>query len=124
MRIVWQISVSIGCLGLAGCQADPPGLPDVAVVVLDTLRVDRTTLADPSRDTMPFLAEWAAESVQFEDAYSTSSWTAPAVASLFTGVYPNQHGVDVGPVEPLSLKGPLCSGRAKVGTLRQWPESG
>jgi arylsulfatase A-like enzyme len=29
----------------------------------------------------------------FEHAYSTSSWTAPATASLFTGLYPVQHAV-------------------------------
>jgi len=84
------------CLTLAACSSSEPGRPDVVLIVLDTLRVDRTSLVDESLDTMPFLAEWARGAVQFEDASSTSSWTAPAVASLFTGVYPNQHGVDVG----------------------------
>ena len=86
---------ALGWLFLA-CDPGTPKMPDVVVIVLDTLRVDRTTLADPSLDTMPFLANWAEGAVRFEDASSTSSWTAPAVGSLFTGVYPNQHGVDVG----------------------------
>lgn len=81
---------------LAGCGAAGSGAPDVVVVVLDTLRIDRTTVFDPARDTTPFLAELAERSVVFDDAWSTSSWTAPAVASLFTGLYPSQHGVDVG----------------------------
>lgn len=70
--------------------------PDIVVVVLDTLRIDRTSVFAPERDTTPFLAELAAASVVFENAWSTSSWTAPATASLFTGLYPEQHGVDVG----------------------------
>ena len=32
----------------------------------------------------------------FEHTWATSSWTAPATASVFTGVYPDQHGVQVG----------------------------
>ena len=81
---------------LAGCGTAGSKPPDVVVVVLDTLRIDRTTVFDPARDTTPFLAGLAARSVVFDDAWSTSSWTAPAVASLFTGLYPSQHGVDVG----------------------------
>jgi len=35
----------------------------------------------------------AASGVVFTNAYSTSSWTNPAVASLFTSRYPSQHQV-------------------------------
>lgn len=44
----------------------------------------------------PFLEELATKSVVFRHAHSTSSWTAPAVASLFTSLYPAQHGVRTG----------------------------
>jgi arylsulfatase A-like enzyme len=82
-------------LALLGCSTGGAA-PDVIVIVLDTLRTDRTTVFDAARDTTPFLAELAARSVVFENAWSTSSWTAPAVASIFTGTYPSQHGVDIG----------------------------
>ena len=83
---------AVGC----GSAATNARRPDVIVVVLDTIRVDRTSVFDRARETTPFLAEFADGSVVFDNAWSTSSWTAPAVASLFTGVYPSQHGVDVG----------------------------
>jgi arylsulfatase A-like enzyme len=55
----------------------------VALVVLDTLRKDAF---DSHFDWLP--------GVRFENAWSTSHWTAPAHASLFTGLYPEEHGVN------------------------------
>ncbi|MFC7081415.1 sulfatase-like hydrolase/transferase [Halorussus caseinilyticus] len=56
--------------------------PNVAVVVLDTLR------ADAFEDEFDWLS-----GVRFADAYSTSHWTVPAHASLFTGRYASEVGV-------------------------------
>jgi arylsulfatase A-like enzyme len=85
------------CGGATGCDRSPaPTRPDVLVVVVDTLRADRLPFYGYEADTAPFLTAWAARSVVFERAWSTSSWTAPAAASLFTGVYPDQHGVHLG----------------------------
>ena len=67
--------------------------PNVVVVLLDTLRPDYLGFMGNAYETAPFLAELAAKSAVFEKALSTSSWTAPSVASLFTGVYPPQHTV-------------------------------
>jgi arylsulfatase A-like enzyme len=66
------------------------------VVLVDTLRADRLPFHGYEFDTAPFLASWAARSVVFERAWATSSWTAPATASVFTGVYPDQHGIVIG----------------------------
>src|SRR5690606_26353830 len=49
-----------------------------------------------SVDTAPFLTELAEKSIVFENAFSASSTTAPAMASIFTSVYPSQHGVVMG----------------------------
>ena len=59
--------------GLAAGCAEPERAPDVLVVVLDTVRIDRTSVFDPSRDTMPFLAEFAKRSAVFSNAWATSS---------------------------------------------------
>ena len=67
--------------------------PDIVLVVLDTTRRDRTSLHGYERPTTPGLEQLAGESTVFERAYSTSSWTAPAHASLFTGLWPASHGV-------------------------------
>jgi arylsulfatase len=56
--------------------------PNVAIVVLDTLR----------RDTFERYFEWV-PGISFENAYSTSHWTIPAHASLLTGRYASEVGV-------------------------------
>jgi len=94
-----SVAVSLAALvcGVAwGCDRPAPDRPNVLVVVVDTLRADRLPFYGCDENTAPFLEEWAARSVVFERAWSTSSWTAPASASLFTGVYPLQHGVHLG----------------------------
>ena len=70
--------------------------PNVVVVVLDTVRASYLDLYGYSRETAPFLAELAETSAVFERAFSTSSWTAPSTASIFTGRYPWRHGIVTG----------------------------
>ena len=57
-------------------------MTNVAVVVLDTVRADAF---DEHFDWLP--------GVHFDRAYSTSHWTVPAHASLFTGRYASTVGV-------------------------------
>ncbi len=92
-----QAALFLSALLLAGCGAGQErARPNVLVVLVDTLRADRLPFYGYAADTAPFLTSWAQRSVVFERAWATSSWTAPATASVFTGVYPNQHGVVVG----------------------------
>ncbi len=98
MRLVCGGSVALLAIALAaivsGCfsRRAPEG-PNVLLVVLDTARRDRFSLYGYERETTPHLEELAASSTVYEKAYSTSSWTAPSHASLFTGLYPYAHRV-------------------------------
>jgi arylsulfatase A-like enzyme len=76
---------------LLGCSK-PPQPPDVVMVVMDTVRRDRLPIHGYGRDTAPHLTSLAAEAVVYPQAWSVSGWTAPAHASLFTGLYPVAHG--------------------------------
>jgi arylsulfatase A-like enzyme len=67
-------------------------LPSVLLVTLDTTRVDHLSCYGYERETTPNLDRLARQSVRFTRAWSTSSWTLPAHASLFTGLYPGAHG--------------------------------
>ena len=69
---------------------------NVVLIVIDTLRADHLALYDYPLNPAPFLNRIAEKSLVFENAYTTSSWTAPATASLFTSLYPFQHGVYTG----------------------------
>lgn len=91
------LSVLVAC----GGPGDPgPAAPaagrDVVVVVIDTLRADRLPTYGYERDTAPFLAELATRGVVFDAAYGASTWTAPSTASLFTSLWPRDHGVLTG----------------------------
>lgn len=70
----------------------PPGAPNILWVIFDTTRADHLSLYGYERQTSPHLDQFAADSVVFERAYSTASWTAPSHASMLTGLYPRQHG--------------------------------
>ncbi len=69
--------------------------PDLALVVLDTVRRDRLALYGDleggSLDT-PALQALAADGVRFDAAYAASPWSAPSHATLFTGKVPTRHG--------------------------------
>jgi arylsulfatase A-like enzyme len=62
------------------------------MIVLDTARPDLLSAYGHGQPTSPFLERFAAGSRRFDRAYSSSSWTLPAHASLFTGTSPRHHG--------------------------------
>lgn len=70
-----------------------PDRPNVVLVVMDTLRADRTSAHGYARATTPVLDELARRGTLYERAYSTSSWTWPSTASILTGLDPAAHGV-------------------------------
>lgn len=69
---------------------------NVVLLLIDTLRADHLPFYGYHKDTAPFLSSLAEKSVIFERAFSTSSTTAPSTASIFTSLYPSQHGVITG----------------------------
>ncbi len=68
----------------------------VVFIVVDTLRADHLPFYGYEHNTCPFLNTLANNSVIFKNMYSTSSYTAPATASLFTSLYSKEHGVTNG----------------------------
>jgi arylsulfatase len=92
-------------LSLTGCSRglDGPRVPDILLITLDTTRADRLGCYGYPKETTPHLDSLAAESVLYTDAYSTSNWTLPAHASLFTGKFPTSHGALYDPEGPLIL---------------------
>jgi arylsulfatase A-like enzyme len=67
---------------------------NVLVVVLDTVRKDHLTPYGYEQPTSPELATVAEGATVFEEAVAPAPWTLPVHASLFTGLYPSQHGAD------------------------------
>ncbi len=70
--------------------------PDVVFIVLDTLRVDRLGCYGYTRDTSPHIDAFAKGATVYTWAISPAPWTVPSHASMFTGLYPSQHGTKIG----------------------------
>ena len=87
----------LACLALATVLrtsvAAQPSPPNVIVVLVDTLRADRLGVYGNRSGLTPYLDELARRGTVFSNAYASSSWTCPSVASLFTSRYPSQHQV-------------------------------
>jgi len=78
------------------------GTPSIVVLVsVDTTRADFVSFNGHRPVTTPFMDTLAREGVVFSTAYSTSSWTPPAMASLLTGLFPTSHGVISGNIQRL-----------------------
>ncbi|RZM79667.1 sulfatase [Leptolyngbya iicbica] len=67
--------------------------PDILFIVLDTQRADRLSCYGYPLDTTPNLDAFAANATRFETAIAPAQWTIPSHASMFTGVYPSEHGM-------------------------------
>jgi arylsulfatase A-like enzyme len=98
----WAASALPGCTSETSLAPAPPctelelrGAPlrrSVVLVVNDTMRRDRVgAYGGPART--PAFDRFAADGLLFEHAYSQAPWTKPSIATLFTGLYPSQHGV-------------------------------
>ena len=72
--------------------AADPSRPNIIIISIDTLRADHTGVYGYDRPTTPFLDRFAKECAVFENCQAQSSWTPPSVGSLFTSLYPTQHG--------------------------------
>jgi arylsulfatase A-like enzyme len=76
--------------GRLDAGADQP--PNVLLIVMDTTRYDRLSLHGYAHETTPALDRIARESAVFTRAYASAPWTLPSHASIFTGLYPGEHG--------------------------------
>jgi arylsulfatase A-like enzyme len=66
----------------------------VVIYLVDALRSDRLGVYGQKRPLSPRLDAFAAAATVYEQAWAESSWTRPAVASIFTGLEPEVHGAN------------------------------
>ncbi|HEX6884219.1 MAG TPA: sulfatase [Planctomycetota bacterium] len=93
-------TVAALALLLAACSRGPRPTTSVLLVSLDSVRADflgcygAALPHAPGRTPSAHLDRLAAEGVLYENARSTTSWTLPAHATLFTGLPELVHGVE------------------------------
>ena len=98
-----RLGTAAAVLVVAGSCARAPSVPresprhNVLLIVVDALRADRLGAAGYPLPTTPNIDRLAAEGVLFRNAYAHSTWTKPSMTTLFTSLYPSEHGMaDVG----------------------------
>ncbi len=78
------------CAGL-DWSGPRPGT-NLLLIVNDTMRRDRVSAyGGPART--PAFDSFARENILFMRAFTQAPWTKPSMATLFTSLYPSQHGV-------------------------------
>ncbi len=65
---------------------------NVVVIAIDSLRPDALGCYGYERHTSPNIDLLAAQGVHFENTISQAPWTTPSFGTVFTSLYPSQHG--------------------------------
>ena len=99
--------VAICGIASAARAADPP---NVLLLTLDTTRADALGAFGGQGVHTPGLDALAARGVRFTQAIASTPLTLPAHASLFTGLAPPEHGVEVNGTTVLAGNVPTLAG--------------
>ncbi|MEJ2069737.1 MAG: sulfatase [Syntrophobacterales bacterium] len=67
-------------------------LPNIILLVLDTVGAKHLSLYNYHRPTTPNLERIARDCTVYTRCFAPACWTVPSHASMFTGLYPSQHG--------------------------------
>lgn len=97
-RHSFGLSLGVTTLFALVCCAGPPARrldssPDILLITLDTARADRFSFMGSSPVLTPRIDQLAAEGAAFLSAVAPSPITLVSHVSLFTGLYPPNHGV-------------------------------
>jgi arylsulfatase A-like enzyme len=92
--------LATAAFGWSSCSQDVPtepvGRPHIVFILVDTLRLDHTSIGGYDRDTTPGLQAIAKEGLRFEHHFANAPWTKPSVATILTGLSPGAHGAQWG----------------------------
>lgn len=93
-RVVWGFILVIVLIGVGwGWMVWRQPRLNVLIITLDTTRADRLGCYGHQGAQTPILDQLAAQGALFEHAYTPAPLTLPAHSSLFTGLYPPEHGL-------------------------------
>ena len=102
----------LAAIAVVSCAPAPAAArPNVVMIIMDTTRADRCSFDGYARPTTPSLDAFARDAVNFRQAWSPAGWTAPAHASLFTGLRPEHHGLLAGSAPFLDVVHPTLAER-------------
>ena len=88
------LALSLGLALWIGVSCRAPTVRYVVLISIDSLRADHLGVYGYPRNTSPHIDALARDGALFEHAISSTSWTLPAHAALFTGLPDGVHGVE------------------------------
>lgn len=100
-RNQWIVVAVLLAVVAAGWWLRPRQRWNVLFITLDTTRANRLGCYGYKKALTPALDQLASEGVLYEHAYAPVPLTLPSHASMFTGLYPPEHGVRVNGRESL-----------------------
>ena len=100
--------LALVCCVFCACSESKAPRPNVLLVTIDTLRRDHVSCYGYSRATTPNIDRIASEGIVFDSVSTPLAKTSPALASLFSGEYPHEHGLRE-LLQPLDAKVPLLA---------------
>lgn len=83
-----------GDLHLPSVRSPARDSPNVILYLVDSLRADHLGCYGYGSPISPNIDGFARDATLFERTLAQSSWTRPSVASIMTGRYPREHGVE------------------------------
>jgi len=82
------IALALAALLLTACTAETGSGPRLLMICADTVRADVFYRGDIQDKFSP----WLQRGQRYSDVTTPAPWTLPTIASVFTGLYPAQHG--------------------------------
>lgn len=80
---------------------------NVVLISLDTLSANHLSCYGYKRETAPYMCSFAQKNTLFRNMFANSNTTLPSHVSMFTGLYPSNHKVNLANVDVLSPKLPF-----------------
>lgn len=87
--LVWLCGIGTSNFVIAAASEESA---NVILITINTLRADHVSAMGYHRNTTVHFDKFAEDNVMFTRAFATSSWQMPATGSLFTSLYPSEHG--------------------------------
>lgn len=92
VTLVGTVSGLLNACAPREAEPAPRPPPNLLLIVLDTLRADHLGCYGYARNTSPRIDALASGATLYRRAVATAPWTVPTHASLFTGMFPFEHG--------------------------------
>jgi arylsulfatase A-like enzyme len=91
-RKILMLCAASALLAVSACGSSEQQRPNVLLILIDTVRADNFSCYGYHRETTPHIDSLAAAGTLALNCHGQSSWTLPAMSTIFTGVSPVVHG--------------------------------